>query len=158
MATHGNRSATTSAVSNATLATRFLVSVAWIILLVVICGASPSFMQHAVCQGVEGVGDRHLRRFPADVRSEGTISATRSAQSCAVYWPRMYLTVAMLLVLAALSGCAAPPPGTMAPQTAASEVAAHDAVSAEAPLDRTVPLPSGATLKVAADWTVTASA
>jgi len=46
----------------------------------------------------------------------------------------------------------------MAPQTAASEVAAHDAVSAEAPLDRTVPLPSGATLKVAADWTVTASA
>jgi len=27
-----------------------------------------------------------------------------AAQSCAVYWPKMYLTVAMLLALAALSG------------------------------------------------------
>ena len=65
-------------------------------------------------------------------------------------------TVAMLLALAALSGCAAPAPGTMAPQTAAPEVAAP--ASAEgARVDRTVTLPSGATLKVAADWTVTTS-
>src|SRR5713101_3585879 len=46
MATHGNRSATTSTVSNATLATRLLVSVTWIILLVVICGdADPPALQ-----------------------------------------------------------------------------------------------------------------
>ena len=54
-------------------------------------------------------------------------------------------TVAMLLLLAALPGCAASPPGSNA------------AAPAEATLDRTVTLPSGATLKVAADWTVTAS-
>src|SRR6266540_1780675 len=66
-------------------------------------------------------------------------------------------TVAILLALVALSGCAAPPSGTMTPQTGAPQVAAPAAASAEAALDRTVPLPSGATLKVAADWTVTAS-
>ena len=45
----------------------------------------------------------------------------------------------------------------MPPQTAASEVAANAAAPAEATLDRTVTLPSGATLRVAADWTVTTS-
>ena len=45
----------------------------------------------------------------------------------------------------------------MAPQTAASQVAALTAAPAETTLDRTVTLPSGATLKIAADWTVTAS-
>ena len=48
----------------------------------------------------------------------------------------------LLLALAALAGCAGPSPGAMAPPAAT---------------DRVVALPSGATLKVAADWTVTAS-
>ena len=100
-----------------------------------------------------GWGDRHLRQvFRQTCKVKGTIFATRGAQSGVVPWPRW-----MLLALAALSGCAAPALGTMASQMAASEVAAHDAVSAEATLDRTVTPPSGATLKVAADWTVTAS-
>jgi CubicO group peptidase (beta-lactamase class C family) len=53
----------------------------------------------------------------------------------------------MLLVLAAVSGCAPRPAATAAPQRASTEVVA--------PADRLVTLPSGATLKVAADWTVT---
>ncbi len=56
MATHGNRSATTSTVSNATLATRLLVSVAWIIRLVVICGASPRFHAAYCMPGRRGRG------------------------------------------------------------------------------------------------------
>src|SRR2546422_5738663 len=48
----------------------------------------------------------------------------------------------LLLALAALAGCAGPSPGAMAPPAAT---------------DRVVALPSGATLKAAADWTVTAS-
>jgi hypothetical protein len=105
-------------------------------------------------------GDRHLRRFPADLRGER--NNFRHARR-----PRLRRILAkdvsmiasrwMLLALAALSGCAAPPPGTMAPQTAASQVAAPAAAPAETTLDRTVTLPSGATLKVAADWTVTAA-
>jgi hypothetical protein len=63
--------------------------------------------------------------------------------------------IAMLLALAALSGCTGHPDGTMA----ASEVVKPATASAEiAQGDRTVMLPSGATVKVAADWTVTASA
>src|SRR6266508_3826150 len=45
-------------------------------------------------------------------------------------------TVTILLALVALSGCAAPPSGTMAPQTGAPQVAAPAAASAEAALDR----------------------
>jgi CubicO group peptidase (beta-lactamase class C family) len=48
----------------------------------------------------------------------------------------------LLLAVLALAGCAGPSPGVVAPPTAA---------------DRVVALPSGATLKVAADWTVTAA-
>ena len=70
------------------------------------------------------------------------------------------LTIAMLLAVAALSGCTGRPDTPIAPQTAAAEVAEPAAAtSAEvAQADRTVTLPSGATVKVAADWTVTASA
>jgi CubicO group peptidase (beta-lactamase class C family) len=57
----------------------------------------------------------------------------------------MMAAVAILLVLAMASGCTPRPASTLAPEPAAPEVA-----------DRTVTLPSGATLKVAADWTVTA--
>ena len=46
----------------------------------------------------------------------------------------------LLLAVLALAGCAGPSPGVVAPPAAA---------------DRVVALPSGATLKVAADWTVT---
>src|SRR3989442_7428752 len=56
----------------------------------------------------------------------------------------------LLALAAALWGCATPPPGALAPQTAASEVAGAAA-------DRAVTLPSGANLKVAADWAVTAA-
>jgi CubicO group peptidase (beta-lactamase class C family) len=55
--------------------------------------------------------------------------------------------VAMLLVLS-LSGCAPRPAATMAPEHSSSEVGPAAA--------RPLTLPSGATLKVAADWTVTA--
>ena len=84
---------------------------------------------------------------------KGRIFATRDGQIAdGMRHRQRNLTVAMLLVLAALPGCTAPSPGT-----AASQVAAPAAASAEATRDRTVRLPSGATLKVAADWTVTAS-
>lgn len=63
----------------------------------------------------------------------------------------------MLLTLVALSGCAAPPPGARPPQTAVSGTAAPAASAEVTPADRTVTLPSGSTLKVEADWTVTAS-
>jgi CubicO group peptidase (beta-lactamase class C family) len=60
--------------------------------------------------------------------------------------------VALILAFAPSSGCAARSAGTTAPPAAAAEVA-------EAPrADRAVTLPSGATLKVAADWMVTALA
>jgi hypothetical protein len=58
------------------------------------------------------------------------------------------LAVALLLVLATVSGCAPRPTATVAPKRASPEVVA--------PADRLVTLPSGATLKVAADWRVTA--
>src|SRR5437870_952324 len=160
MATHGNRSASTSTVSNATLATRLLVSVAWI-LLVVISGISPRLMQHGVCQGVRGhratdtcAGFRQMCEVNLNNFRHARWPGLR--RILAGDFPMIANTVAMLLALAALSGCAAPAPGTMAPQTAAPEVAAP--ASAEgARVDRTVTLPSGATLKVAADWTVTTS-
>ena len=48
----------------------------------------------------------------------------------------------LLLAVLVLAGCAGPSPGVVAPPAAA---------------DRVVALPSGATLKVVADWTVTAA-
>ena len=48
----------------------------------------------------------------------------------------------LLLAVLALAACAGPSPGVVAPPAAA---------------DRVVALPSGATLKVVADWTVTAA-
>ncbi len=60
------------------------------------------------------------------------------------------LPVSLLLLVAVLSGCAAPPPGT--------SMAASGTSPMESPsTDRAVILPSGATLKVPADWTVTAA-
>ena len=55
------------------------------------------------------------------------------------------LAFAMLLVLTMVAGCTPRSAGTLAREPAAPEAA-----------DRVVTLPSGATLKVAADWTVTA--
>ncbi|PYN80707.1 MAG: serine hydrolase [Candidatus Rokuibacteriota bacterium] len=67
------------------------------------------------------------------------------------------LAVAMLLVLATAAGCVPRPAATRAPERASPEVVASMAASTEGqPADRQVTLPSGATLKVAADWTVTA--
>ena len=64
--------------------------------------------------------------------------------------PRVGLLVSMLLVVAVLCGCAAPAPGT--------SIAASGATPTETPsTDRAVTLPSGATLKVPIDWTVTAA-
>jgi Beta-lactamase len=58
--------------------------------------------------------------------------------------------VAMLLGLATVFGCAPRPAATVAPERASPGVVV--------PADRQVTLPSGATLKVAADWTATAVA
>jgi CubicO group peptidase (beta-lactamase class C family) len=58
--------------------------------------------------------------------------------------------VAMFAVFIAPSGCTPPPPRTVTPPIAdASGVVSADATSA----DRTLTLPSGATVKVVADWT-----
>ena len=55
------------------------------------------------------------------------------------------LAFAMLFVLTMVAGCTPRSAGTLAPEPAAPEA-----------VDRVVTLPSGATFKVAADWTVTA--
>jgi CubicO group peptidase (beta-lactamase class C family) len=60
----------------------------------------------------------------------------------------MRLAVAMLFVVGAASGCAPRPAATLA---------AEPASPAGQPADRQVTLPSGATLKVPADWTATAA-
>ena len=67
-------------------------------------------------------------------------------------------TVALLFALVALSIGAQRRVGVMASQTAAAEVAPPAAAPAETPpAERHLTLPSGATLKVATDWTVTKS-
>ena len=71
--------------------------------------------------------------------------------------PLFCLGVLMPLTVAVVSGCAAPPSGAIgSPGT--SGMAAPAATSTETPwVDRTLTLPSGATLKVPVEWTTTAA-
>src|SRR5712664_3842138 len=63
------------------------------------------------------------------------------------------LAVTVLVALVALSGCAPRPAGTVPPAAAAAVADSGEAARAE----RAVTLSSGATLKMAVDWTVSES-
>ena len=77
----------------------------------------------------------------------------RRLQRAAIVCRQNCLAISLLLAAAILAGCASPSTVATAPAAAPG----GDGAAAAFPADRTVTLPSGATLKTAPDWTVAAS-
>src|SRR2546430_9930286 len=90
-------------------------------------------------------------------RGQGILGGGKVMGGPAWLRPLFSLGVLMPLTVAVVSGCAAPPSGAIgSPGT--SGMAAPAATSTETPwMDRTLTLPSGATLKIPVEWTTTAA-